>query len=824
MNIKAVLALASIAALNLGVAHAAAPSQAAAVAAALPQTRLEFGVANDPGNLGWMTASGVPWGYRYQYLSAGVNTNQGWETWNSPTGAFATSYMDASSAIGYLPVFSYYELLQSNPSTGTNESDRDYSNLNNASTMAAYYANFKLLMQKAGAYGKTVVVQVEPDLWGYLQQRASGGDASTVSASVSGSGFADVAGIPNTAQGFGRALLKIRDLYATNAQLAIHASGWANGTDIDSSTDPTVNAVAVADATAGFLNSAGIASNPYGSTWDLVFNDLDDHDAAWWEQQGRDNASFTHWWDPSNTTYPNFTRYLAWVGELKAKTGRPQVAWQVPVGNQYFLTMNNTCGHYQDNVAPYFISHASDLFSAGLIAVLFGAGNQCQTTYLDGAKDGVTNNGGATTTDALGGCAACNTHTSTVADDDGGFLRQFVGQYYAAANCLGTVIARSFLNWYDNASAGMVADNIHILNPGAGTSSGCVTVSGQAVASWSAGPGQETYVTMPRGTIGGPVTIIVSSGGAVLASQRVQFNQSFNEVWAQTATQASTTSFVNWYDKASAGMLNDNIHVLNPGGTAANVTISLPGASSQMLTVAPGAESYATFPQGTIGGPVTITSDQPVLASQRVQFQQTFNEVWAQSATQAATTSFVNWYDKASAGMFNDNIHVLNPGGTAASVTVSLPGASSQMLSVAPGAEAYANFPQGTIGGPVTVTSTQPVLASQRVQFNQSFNEVWAESAAQAATTGHLNWYDKASAGMFNDNIHILNPGGAAAGVTVSLPGAATQTLTVAGGAEAYVSFPQGSIGGPVTVSSTQPVLAAQRVQYYSTFNEIWAG
>jgi len=374
VNIKAVLALASIAALDLVVAHAAAPSQAAAVAAALPQTRLEFGLANDPGNLGWMTASGVPWGYRYQYLSAGVNTNQGWETWNSPTGAFATYYMDASSANGYLPVFSYYELLQSNPSTGANESDRDYSNLNNASTMAAYYANFKLLMQKAGAYGKTVVVQVEPDLWGYLQQRASGGDASTVSASVSGSGFADVAGIPNTAQGFGRALLKIRDLYATNAQLAIHASGWANGIDIDSSTDPTVNAVAVADATAAFLNSAGIASNPYGSTWDLVFNDLDDHDAAWWEQQGRDNASFTHWWDPSNTTYPNFTRYLAWVAELKAKTGRPQVAWQVPVGNQYFLTMNNTCGHYQDNVAPYFISHASDLFSAGLIAVLFGAG------------------------------------------------------------------------------------------------------------------------------------------------------------------------------------------------------------------------------------------------------------------------------------------------------------------------------------------------------------------------------------------------------------------------------------------------------------------
>src|SRR5207237_10063492 len=261
-----------------------------------------------------------------------------------------------------------------------------------AGTLAAYYANFKLLMQKAGAYGKTVVVQVEPDLWGDLQQRASGGDASTVSASVSGSGFADVAGIPTTAQGFGRALLKIRDLYATNAQLAIHASGWANGTDIDSSTDPTVNAVAVADVTAGFLNSAGIASNPYGSTWDLIFNDVDDHDAGWWEAQGH-----PRWWDPTNTTFPNFARYLAWVAELRSRTARPQVVWQVPVGNQFFLTMNNTNGHFQDNIGPYFIAHPADLYQAGLIAVLFGGGNANQSASDDTMSDTLTNGNGLAT-------------------------------------------------------------------------------------------------------------------------------------------------------------------------------------------------------------------------------------------------------------------------------------------------------------------------------------------------------------------------------------------------------------------------------------------
>ena len=91
----------------------------------------------------------------------------------------------------------------------------------------------------------------------------------------------------------------------------------------------------------------------------------------------------------------------------------------------------------------------------------------------------------------------------------------------------------------------------------------------------------------------------------------------------------------------------------------------------------------------------------------------------------------------------------------------------------------------------------------------------------QALAMSHFNWYDKASPGMFNDNIHLFNPGAASTSVTVSLPGAGTQTAIVTPGAEAYVSFPPGTIGGPVTVSSSQPVLASQRVQYYSSFNEV---
>src|SRR6202171_3009730 len=179
----------------------ATPAHAASQAS-LPATRLEFGLANGPPDLPWMTSSGVPWKYRYQYLSGGVNTSNPWETWQDPAlppGQFAADYMKSSRTNGYIPVFSWYELLQSTPSTGANESDRDFNNLNNTATMNAYYASFKRLLVKAGLFGQQVVIHIEPDFWGYMQQRATT-DASSVTASVASSGLADVAAYPNTGE------------------------------------------------------------------------------------------------------------------------------------------------------------------------------------------------------------------------------------------------------------------------------------------------------------------------------------------------------------------------------------------------------------------------------------------------------------------------------------------------------------------------------------------------------------------------------------------------------------------------------------------------
>ena len=114
-----------------------------------------------------MTSSGIPWDYRYQYLTGGVNTGEGWTTWNSPDGAFVDNYLRDSGDNGYIPVLTYYQIVASAPDPWSEDVS---SSCRTRSTMNAYFSEWKLLMQKAGAYGRPVIVQVEPDMWGYMQQ------------------------------------------------------------------------------------------------------------------------------------------------------------------------------------------------------------------------------------------------------------------------------------------------------------------------------------------------------------------------------------------------------------------------------------------------------------------------------------------------------------------------------------------------------------------------------------------------------------------------------------------------------------------------------
>ncbi len=412
--------------------------QAAAQPIGLP-THFGFGVSAAPGDT-WMPQTGIAWDYRMQYLAGGVNTGTGWETWNSK-GTFALYYAQESAQHGYIPVFPYYELLQSNGSCGgCGEGQKDITNLNTASLMQAYYANFTLLMKRLGpgnydgiqGFGKTALINIEPDFsGGYAMQAANnngvcygyctgqGNDPTLLKAAVTSSGVGDVAGYPDTYAGHSRALAHLRDLYAPNVLLGPEVSPWATGTDIGLDARASTDAAALGQQVGIFLSKAG----PH----DVLFNNPLDRDAgqykAFWGQN--------RWWDRLNVTFPNFHRWEQYLQASSVADGSKSILlWQVPEGNQYFDTENNSNGHYQDNRSEYIFGHVAELSQAGVVGAIFASGNGGNTTHTDSMNDGVTNPASGCTTDGSSSGQICNNHASNVADDDGGFIRQSGQAYY----------------------------------------------------------------------------------------------------------------------------------------------------------------------------------------------------------------------------------------------------------------------------------------------------------------------------------------------------------------------------------------------------------
>ena len=93
-----------------------------------------FGLEAGQGDT-WLPQSGIPWDFTFQYLAGGVNTGQGWETWN-PNGTFVLNYARDARQHGYIPMFPYYEILQSRGNCGNcDENRKDITNLNDAALL-----------------------------------------------------------------------------------------------------------------------------------------------------------------------------------------------------------------------------------------------------------------------------------------------------------------------------------------------------------------------------------------------------------------------------------------------------------------------------------------------------------------------------------------------------------------------------------------------------------------------------------------------------------------------------------------------------------------
>jgi hypothetical protein len=361
-----------------------------------------LGVTSGPGDR-WVAevqAQGARFDMRYQYFCAGVNTDHPWRSWNQPPGQFAAGYFQESDRLGVIPCATYYQMYQSLPCGAQgDEAQGNKRNCETPATMRAYFEDLKLLFEKAGEFGKPVLVHVEPDLWGYMciNPAFAPNDPDRIRVMVHSSGFAEAARFEDTAAGFAKCIIALRDRYAPRVLLAWHASKWGN---------PNPRAMAA------FLLKCG--------RWDLIFTDPSDRDSGWKMAHGQ-NAGDA-WW-----TERTFMEFRDWSGELHRQTGLPLVAWQIPMGNTIMAACNNTDGHYMDNRVQYFLEgypankHIAEWAAQGYIGLLFGGGAGGCTDVRDTKKDGVTN---------PPPIAGNKGERSQFADDDGGYLRLRGANYY----------------------------------------------------------------------------------------------------------------------------------------------------------------------------------------------------------------------------------------------------------------------------------------------------------------------------------------------------------------------------------------------------------
>jgi glucose/arabinose dehydrogenase len=163
-----------------------------------------------------------------------------------------------------------------------------------------------------------------------------------------------------------------------------------------------------------------------------------------------------------------------------------------------------------------------------------------------------------------------------------------------------------------------------------------------------------------------------------------------------------------------------------------------------------------------------------------------------------------------------DAIHMLNPSSSPASVSIYIGGTLRTSLDLPVGAADYRAF-NGLIGGPVRVTSTQPILVTQRIIGWGGWKEVFGVPTALAANEWHFTWYDMQGAQW--DAIHVINPSSTTATVSIHVGGLLQSTLTLGSGKATYAAY-AGLIDGPVRVVSNVPVMSSQRILGWESFEE----
>lgn len=288
-----------------------------------------------------------------------------WHGTSAAPGEDVRKFIAKSQARNQVPLFTYYTLLFT---TGWVEGPATINRTQEVALMRRYLNDFRIFLQQIG--NARAMVHIEPDFWAYAQQmqveRQMASDPRLIPSAVNSANATDCSSQENNIAGLAKCMIAMTRKYAPNALVGLHGSSWATNWDATANTNPSFDVAGEARKLGNYLLALG------GANTDFIAIDASDRDAGYYEKEKGRNT----WWDKTNTKLPHFRQALTWAKALSQSLGKPNLWWQVPLGN---MNQNNTKYHYQDNRVEYFMANISEIAQSNGMGITFGAGEETQT-------------------------------------------------------------------------------------------------------------------------------------------------------------------------------------------------------------------------------------------------------------------------------------------------------------------------------------------------------------------------------------------------------------------------------------------------------------
>jgi hypothetical protein len=322
----------------------------------------------------------------------------------------------------------------------------------------------------------------------------------------------------------------------------------------------------------------------------------------------------------------------------------------------------------------------------------------------------------------------------------------------------------------------------------------------------------------------GPVRVRSANPAApFVVSERVTFTfnaapTSFSELMGLPNNQVHSVYWLPWYDNKT---MSTQLRISNVSATTATIRIAIAGQvmPGSPFTLGPGLSVSQVYLVNQ--GPVKITSNVDILASQRVIHKAngantSFSEMIAMPADRVNKVFWLPWYNNKTQ---STQLRIANASATTATIRVFIGG---QLMPGSPfplgAGQSVSKTFAGIDKGPVKVQSNVNILASEQViqkvaGVPVSFTEVMGLPNSQADTKFWLPWYTQDSTTA--TQLRVANVSASPATVHVYIKGieVAGSPFNLAVGASKRLSV-AGINKGPVQIVSNVRVVASAGMTY----------